>query len=449
MAATATGVYSVRRDHVFSASDDNKSKKILILGGGSGGIAVASQLQNDGFTNVTVVEPKKDHYYQPIWSLVGGGCASNDLSVKPMKDIFPEKCTWIQKAAKTIDPSKNSVTLDDGAKVDYDYLVVAVGLETDWNALPGLKKAIDDPSSGVVSIYGYKQAEDTWNFIKDFKKGTALFTMPTTAVKCPGAPQKIMWLFEERMRDLGVRNDVTVEWCVPGGAMFGVKRYADMLSELQKERNVVPFFKHVLTKIDGEKKIATFKDLSNNEEVVKEFDLLHVVPPLFPPDVVKSSPLANASGFVEVDKHTLQSSKFPNVFALGDCTNTPNSKTAAAITKQAPVLIHNLQQLMGDKELNAKYNGYASCPLIVGKNRVILAEFGYDGKIMETFNPDTGKFPYTLIGQEGAMQQRFFYWMKEKMFPYVYWNLWVKGKWFGNSGPFKPNVVEDSDSQNK
>jgi sulfide:quinone oxidoreductase len=189
--------------------------------------------------------------------------------------------------------------------------------------------------------------------------------------------------------------------------------------------------------------VAVFKNLDTGEITNEKYDLLHVVPPLAPPAVVKSSPLAAASGFVEVDQYTLQSTKYSNVFALGDCTTTPNSKTAAAVTKQAPILVHNLQQVMEDKPANAKYNGYASCPLIIGKNHVILAEFGYGGKIMETFSRETGKFPYSLIGQEGAVQQRLFYWMKKDMFPYVYWNLWTKGKWFGNSGPFKPNVLED------
>ena len=252
-----------------------------------------------------------------------------------------------------------------------------------------------------------------------------------------------MWLFEEYLRDHNIRGKTTVEVWFPGGAMFGVKKYADMLAVLQKERDVIANFKQELIAIDGSKKEATFKNLVDGKVTKQHYDLLHVVPFLTPPSCVRESKLAAGSGFVDVDMHTMQSTKYPNVFALGDCTTTPNSKTAAAVTKQAPILVHNLQQVDKGLAPNAKYNGYASCPLVVSKSEVILAEFGYGGKIMETFNPATGKFPYSLIGQEGRMHGKFFFWMKESMFPYVYWNLWPKGRWYGSSGPFKPDVTKD------
>jgi eukaryotic sulfide quinone oxidoreductase len=225
--------------------------------------------------------------------------------------------------------------------------------------------------------------------------------------------------------------------------MLGIKRYSDMLTVLQQERGIVPHFKNELVAIDSKHKMASFKNLDTGAVAKEKYDLLHVVPFMSPPACVKSSKLAAPTGFVEVDQATLQSTKYKNVFALGDCTTTPNSKTAAAITTQAPILVYNMRVDAGD-EPNAKYNGYASCPLIVGKNEVILAEFGYGGKIMETFSKETGKFPYSLIGQnENRMQGKFFYWMKETVFPYVYWNLWPRGRWFGNSGPFKPDVTKE------
>lgn len=263
-------------------------------------------------------------------------------------------------------------------------------------------------------------------------------------MKCPGAPQKIMWLFEEHLRDVKQRDGVSVEFWVPGGAMFGVKRYSDMLTILQQERGIQPHFKTELVAIDGKQKIASFKNLETGVVTNESFDLLHVAPFMAPPNCVKTSKLAAPSGFVEVDQHTLQSTKYKNVFALGDCTTTPNSKTAAAITSQAPILVHNLLRVDAGQEPNAKYNGYASCPLVISKDEVILAEFGYGGKIMETFSRETGKFPYNLIGQEGRLHRKFFYWMKESMFPYVYWNFWTRGRWFGNSGPFKPDVTKEN-----
>mmetsp|Transcript_26154 Transcript_26154/g.44090 ORF Transcript_26154/g.44090 Transcript_26154/m.44090 type:complete len:466 (+) Transcript_26154:21-1418(+) len=422
--AISTFAYLTRRDTNCSKDGD---KHVVIIGAGTGGIGVNAMLRNEGFKNVTLIEPKEYHEYQPLWSLVGGGVKPVEQSRRMLNAILPSSTKWVQKSVVSKDPENNMVKLSDGSTISYDYLVVAAGIQQDWSKTPGLKDAIEDKNSGVVSIYDYKYAQKTWEAIQGFKGGRAIFTMPATPIKCPGAPQKIMWLFEERMRDMNIRDKTNVEFWVPGGAMFGVKRYADMLAKQQAERGVIPQFKQVLVAVDGKNRNATFKNLETGKTTTESYDLLHAVPQMPPPEFVRTAPLANAQGFIEVDKHTLQSTKYANVFALGDCTNTPNSKTAAAITKQAPILVHNLQRVMAHQEPNAKYDGYASCPLIISKKEVILAEFGYGGKIMETFSRDTGKFPYKYIGSEGALQRRFFFWMKEMMFPYVYWTLWPRG----------------------
>ena len=246
-----------------------------------------------------------------------------------------------------------------------------------------------------------------------------------------------MWILEDKMRSLGVRNMADITFFNPGGAMFGVKHYSDKLEQIRQERDVNAKFGHQLVAVDPENKVATFKNVTTGEIVKEDFDMLHATPPMVAPGVIKTSPLADAKGWVDVDKNTLQSNKFPNVFGLGDCTNTPNSKTAAAITAQAPVLAHNLQKQMDGKTLDASYNGYASCPLIISQNKVMLAEFGYGGKLMETFAKNGGKYP---IGTDGELQQRFFYVLKERLFPYVYWNFWPRGMWYGTYGPMRPDV---------
>jgi NADPH-dependent 2,4-dienoyl-CoA reductase/sulfur reductase-like enzyme len=172
------------------------------------------------------------------------------------------------------------------------------------------------------------------------------------------------------------------------------------------------------------------------------YDLLHVAPHMSAPDFLKKAPFSDAKGWVDVDLHTMQTKKYANVWGLGDCTNTPNSKTAAAITSQAPVLVHNMLRSMDGKALDGFYNGYASCPLIIAKGKVMLAEFGYGGKLMETFSRDTGKFPLKYLGTEGELHFRFFYFLKEQIFPAVYWNLWPRGLWFGPNGPIKPTVTK-------
>jgi eukaryotic sulfide quinone oxidoreductase len=430
-------------------AEEKKDPKIVIIGGGFAGIGVAAMLKQEGMKNITIIEPSDNFYYAPLWTLVGAGMRPIEDSVQPISQNIPSGTTLVKKSASKFEPESNSITLSDGSKITYDYLVVAAGIQIDWEKIPGLTAALDDPKSGVVSIYDSKYAPAAWKAFNSFEKGRILFTMPNTLIKCAGAPQKIMWLIEEVLRDKGLRSNASVEFWVPGGAMFGVPKYSDMLEVIRKERDVVGAFKQELVSVDAAQKTAVFRSMADGSTTTQAYELLHVVPPMSAPDFIKNSPLAAPTGWMDVHKHTLQSTKFTNIFGLGDCTNTPNSKTAAAVTSQAPVLVHNLLTLIkseaagktaAETELKGHYTGYASCPLMVSKNKVILAEFGYDGKIMETFDRETGKFPYNLVGQYGYMQERFFAWLKSTFFRFAHFNLWVKGWWYGTSGCFKPDV---------
>jgi sulfide:quinone oxidoreductase len=426
--------------------NQKRPEHILIVGGGTAGVGVAAMLHREGIHNVSIIEPRDVHYYQPLWTLVGGGIKPVEQSARPMKNIIPKNTNWIQKKVQGFTPENNQVELDDGSKVKYDFLVVASGMQIDWDKVQGLKEGLEKPDSGVVSIYDLNYADKTaktFDRVKNLEAPKLLFTMSPTVIKCAGAPQKIMWLMDDTLRKLGKRDGAYISFWTPGGSMFGVPYYSEKLEKIRQERNVDGKFKHELIAVDANKKIATFENKENGQKVEEKFDLLHVAPHMSAPGFLKKSPISDAEGWVDVDKHTLQSKKFPNVFGIGDCTNTPNSKTAAAITSQAPVLVHNLQQVMNGQLLDGLYAGYASCPLIIARGRTILAEFGYGGTRMETFAHDTGKFPFNLFGTEGAMQQRFFYFLKEQLFPFVYWNMWPRGLWYGTNGPIKPRVTPE------
>jgi len=440
-----------------SSTDDDKDKRIVIVGGGTGGIGVAAMIRNEGLSrDITVVEPSRVHYYQPLWTLVGGGVKDHRQSRKPTEDVIPKGTKWIPQGAKKFVPDDNVVVLDDGTSVEYDYLVVAAGLKSDFGAIPGMKEGLEQsPTSGVVSIYSYDYSPKVWSTFNHIvatrlnkgMKSEFVFTMPNTTLKCAGAPQKIMWLLEDILRSRGFRGNGTddaaladVKFVVPGASMFAVPYYAKKIDKMRTDKNVEAKFQHVLVSIDVPAKVATFLDKSTGRKVKQSYDLLHVCPNMVPHDFLKHSPLADEAGWVDVDKNTLQSKKYPNVFALGDCTNTPNSKTAAAITSQAPVLVHNLQRHARGEPIDGAYVGYASCPLIIGVKKLIMLEFGYGGKLMETFSPETGKFPWKYVGTDGAVQNRFMYFLKEQVFPYVYWKLWVKGRWYGTETLWKPKV---------
>ncbi|ULQ55410.1 NAD(P)/FAD-dependent oxidoreductase [Flavihumibacter rivuli] len=392
--------------------------QILIIGGGNAGISVAAQLllKRPGL-QIAIIEPSDRHYYQPAWSLVGGGTFDIHKTVRAESSVIPQGVTWIKEAAETLEPEKNTVITREGNTYTYDQLIAAPGIQLNWHLVKGLKETLG--RNGVTSNYSFDYAPYTWELIQKLQPGqTAIFTSPGTPVKCGGAPQKIMYLAADYLKRKGWTGKVNILFDTAGGVIFGIKKYAVELQKKVDEYQIKTNFKHDLIAIDGEKKEATFKvtDAEGvSHEVVHQFDMIHVVPPQSAPDFIRKSPLANEAGWIDVDKHTLQHNKYPNVFALGDATSTPNAKTGAAVRKQAPVLVKNLLDFIDGKQLSGNYNGYGSCPLIVGYGKLILAEFDYDNNPTETFPFDQAKPRWSMWA------------LKKYVLPWLYWHKILKG----------------------
>lgn len=395
-----------------------KKHKILIVGGGNAGISVAARLLNkDKSLDIAIVEPSDKHYYQPAWTLVGGGTFDINATIRNEADVLPKQVKWIKDAVASFDPEQNTVTTCSGDEIGYDYLVVAPGIQLNWHLVKGLKENLG--KNGVTSNYAFQFAPYTYECLQSMKPGgVAIFTSPSTALKCGGAPQKIMYLAADYFRKHGLKGKVKVDFSTAGKVVFGIQKYAVQLQKVVDDYGIEMNYRHDLVAIDGENKTATFKvtDETNAvHEVVKHFDMIHVTPPQSAPDFVRNSPLADANGWVDVDKHTLQHKKYPNIFGLGDATNTPNAKTGAAVRKQAPVLVSNLFSIMKQEKLNGSYTGYGSCPIVVGYGKLILAEFDYENKPKETFPFDQSKPRWTM-------------WiLKKYILPWLYWNKILKG----------------------
>lgn len=391
--------------------------QVLIIGGGNAGISTASQLlRKNKKLQIAIIEPSDKHYYQPAWTLVGAGTFNIKKTIRNEASVIPKNVTWIKEAASTFDPEQNKVTTSAGNVFTYDYMVVAPGIQLNWGAVKGLKETIG--KNGVTSNYLYKYASYTFECLKNSKPGdTILFTAPSTPVKCGGAPQKVMYMTADYLRRKGILKNVNLEFVSGGNILFGIKKYADSLQKIVDKYGITLHFKHDLIEIDGEKKLATFRLMNGlgGVTVVKKFDMIHVTPPQSAPDFIRQSVLADEKGWMDVNKFTLQHIKFGNIFGLGDVTNTPNAKTGAAVRKQVPVLVQNIFALMENRSMQTKYNGYGSCPLTVGYGKLVLAEFGYDNKVMETFPFDQSKPRWTM-------------WiLKKYILPWLYWNKILKG----------------------
>ncbi|EJU05743.1 sulfide-quinone oxidoreductase [Dacryopinax primogenitus] len=431
-AALATrGILRIPRLARGYAAPPKPHHKILVVGGGSGGLSVANQVYNRfkeegkalGDGDVAIVDAAEWHSYQPGWTLVGAGLQSKVDLRRRLVDLIPAHIALVPQNVASFQPEFNSVTLTTGESVTYDSLIVSAGMKTNWDNIKGFSAALADYTSGVSSIYSYETCDKTWADIESFRGGKALFTQPAGVIKCAGAPQKIMWMAWDRWRRTKRLNETEIEFVTGMPSMFSVKKYSDALNALRVKRGIEASFEHNLVEIDHRAHIAKFKK-PDGEIVEKEYTLLHATPPMGPLDFIKNSPLADSVGWVDVDQFTLRHKKYPNVWSLGDCSSLPTSKTAAAITVQTPVLVDNLYRVAETGEIGgAQYDGYTSCPLLIGYGELMLAEFTYGGVPKETF--------HSMLGIDQVTPRRFFYHLKKDIFPLTYFNYMTKGLWYG------------------
>ena len=391
--------------------------KVVIVGGGSAGISVASRLKKK-VDDIAVIDPSDTHYYQPLWTLVGGGCAKRETSERTEASVMPKGVTWIKDAAAAFDPENNTVETAGGKTVGYDVLVVCPGIQLDWDKIPGVTDTLG--KNGVSSNYSYDLAPKTWEFLQNTKSGTAVFTMPSGPIKCAGAPQKIAYLACDHWRKQGVLDDIDVHLVLPTPGIFGVPVFAKELDKVVADYGINVHYKAELASVDPDGKQATFTPMDDDgESFTLPYDMMHVVPHQSAPDWIKSSPLATdaPTGYVDVDKHTHQHVRYPNVFSLGDAGSTPNSKTGAAIRKQAPVVAANVLTQLAGKDPTERYGGYASCPLTTSSSKMLLAEFDY------TMEPAPS---IPLINT--LKPRRDMWYLKKYGLPFLYWNLMLKGR---------------------
>jgi sulfide:quinone oxidoreductase len=391
---------------------------VVIVGGGSGGISTAASLcKRRPSLSIAIIEPREQHYYQPGWTLVGGGVFDRAATERPMAELIPKGVRWIKAAVAGFEPEQNRVILEDGERLAYRTLVVAPGLELHWDGVEGLRETLG--RNGVTSNYLFEMAPYTFELVRNLREGRALFTQPPMPIKCAGAPQKAMYLACDYWRRAGALNDIEVEFHTAGGVLFGVQHYVPTLMRYIETYGVGLNLNANLKAVDGRARKAWFdvKDASGaTQRVERTFDMLHVCPPQRAPGLVRTSPLADAAGWVEVDPETLQHKRYGNIYALGDACSAPNAKTAAAARKQAPVVALNILSALDGHGPRAVYDGYGSCPLTVERGKIVLAEFGYGGKLLPTFPMLDSRKP-----------SRAAWFLKERMLPTIYWQLMLKG----------------------
>ena len=410
-----------RLDQLRDAGGDTAERNlpshdVVIVGGGAGGLATASSLlKRQPGLDIVVIEPRNEHYYQPGWTLVGAGVFDRARTERAMADVMPAGVKWQKSAVAGFEPERNCVVLEDGERIAYRILVVAPGLKLNWQGVEGLTETLG--KNGVTSNYKFDLAPYTWELVQNLNGGQAVFTQPPMPIKCAGAPQKALYLSSNYWEQQNKLANIDVHFYNAGGVLFGVPDYVPALEKYIERYSVDLHYQHNLTAIDGAAKKAWFA--CGDDSVAVDFDMIHVCPPQIAPDFVRQSPLANDAGWVDVSPETLIHPQFGNIFSLGDVCAAPNAKTAAAVRKQAPVVAENVLAVLSGKGPRAIYDGYGSCPLTVERGKIVLAEFGYGGKLLPTL-------PSWLL--EGKKPTWAAWFMKVKLLPWIYFDLMLKGK---------------------
>jgi sulfide:quinone oxidoreductase len=399
-----------------------ESHEIVIVGAGAAGLSVASSLlKRKPGLDIVLIDPADSHYYQPGFTFVGGGVFDLPETRRDMHSLIPSGVKWIKAAVESFQPENNCVTLDNQAVISYQQLVVCPGLKLNWAGVEGLEETLG--KHGVTSNYSPSTAPYTWELVQNLKQGKAIFTQPPMPIKCAGAPQKALYLSADYWFKKGLLgSSIQVEFCNAGAVLFGVKDFVPALQQYMDKYQATLSYNHNLVKVDGPAHKAWFsvsRESGEKEIVEKDFNMLHVCPPQQAPDFIRQSPLVDQAGWVDVDQQSMQHKRYANIWSLGDVSNTPNAKTAAAVRVQAPILAENLLYSRQGKADRYDYNGYGACPLTVERGKIVLAEFGYGGKLLPTL-------PVSLL--KGTSPTRLAWFLKEKVMPRLYWNGMLKGK---------------------
>lgn len=404
--------------------------RVLVIGGGNAGLSVAGRLQRAGIPDVTVIEPRAHHVYQPMLSHVAGGTAKASQATRAQADVMPPGVTLLRDAVASVDPETSSLVLESGRRVGYEHLIVCPGIVQDWDAIPGLRAALQSPS--VASSYEIGLADKTSHLLRDLREGTAVFVQAPEPASFAGAIQKPMYLACDYWRARGVLDRIRVVLVLPDATPLGVpeidaeleRKVTEYGIEVRRESRLSEVVADSSTAVIGSAAISTAADAEGESERI-HYDALVVEPPQRAPAWIAEAGLAAAvpltdseGGFVDVDGRTLQHRRYPNVWSLGDAAASESQRSGGALRKQTKALAENLAGVLGGEGARSEYDGYTVAPFTVSRSSVVFAEFDAEGR----------QRPSVPFWKGLARERRLTWVFDRRVLPWVYWNLILKGR---------------------
>ncbi len=393
-------------------------KKLLILGAGTGGTIMANKmrkvLERDEW-DITLVDQFKTHYYQPGFLFIPFGIYKKSDVVKPKSDFFPVGTNVIYSKIDKIQSDKNSVLLEDGVVLNYDYLIIATGTRTAPEETPGLKG--DLWYKDIFDFYTVEGAVALADYFKTWKGGKLVVNIAELPYKCPVAPLEFVFFADAFFTERGMRDKVEITYVTPLPGAFTKPRATKMLGQLLIDRNIkiIPDFN--ISEVDNDNKKII--DYAGNEV---DFDCLVSVPTNMGDEMIERSGLGDDLNFVPTDKFTLQSQAAENIFVIGDAANVPTSKAGSVVHFEADILEENLLCAIEGRPFTAKFDGHANCYIETGYGKGTLIDFNYDTE------PLAGSFPFPGIGPFGLLKVSRMNHYGKLIFRWIYWHILLKGK---------------------
>jgi sulfide:quinone oxidoreductase len=392
-------------------------KTLLILGGGTGGTMVANKMSaalDPQEWRVVVVDKDENHYYQPGFLFIPFGIYSLSDVVKPKRNFLPPSVEMIFSDIERIEPDQNRVRLTGNRSIHYDYLVIATGSFIRPEQLPGMMDG--GWRKNIFDFYTPDGAAALARHLKFWKGGRLVLNVAEMPIKCPVAPLEFLFLADWFFKQRGMRDKVEITFVTPLPGTFTKPRASSILGNMLEDRGIRLETEYSIMEVDNARQV-----IRSYDEREIPYDLFITVPTNMGAEVIAASAMGDELNFVPVDKNTMQSLKWENVWLIGDASNAPASKAGSVAHFMLEVVVENILRHMEGLEPLPKFDGHANCFIESGNEKGVLIDFNYDVEPLPGMFPLPGFGPFSLLKESPAN-----HWGK-MMFKWVYWNVLLKG----------------------
>ena len=384
-------------------SKNNEKAKVVILGGGTGGVIVANLLGRKAKkqADITLVSKQDNVFYEADLPFRIFDKKNFKSQYKPVRKVVNKNVTVLKEEVIGLDVNSKSVSFKNGTNIPYDYLVIATGAHYDFDSVPGYKEGAHHYYN-EEGIHELRKALD--EFVEKGKGGNVVVGIADLPFKCPVAPLEGVFMMEHFLRRKKLRKTTNLHYLSPIGGAFSIEQANVHIEKKFAKKNI-----NLHTFFNTETIHADRKMVESLEGDEMEYDLLLMVPPHRGQSYLEGTPIVDESGWVNVNTKTLQNEEYPHIFAIGDAANLPVSKAGSSAHYQAMAVAHNLRDIlkgkMDIKEVKEKYNGHATCLVMTSMTSAMFFDFNYN------------RPPFGL----GYISNRLFYYLKKyQRFLYFY-----------------------------